>query len=140
MTREAITALFAGFHDAMMRHDAAAIAALYAEDGSLESPWAGTATGPIAIEEVHRAWFTAFPDATLESRELVIDDDRVAWLVQVAGTQTGAFMGFAPTRKPFQFLGVLLFTLGDGRIERDRRIYDFTGLLIQIGLLKAKPV
>ena len=27
----------------------------------------------------------------------------------------------------------------DGLIVRDRRIYDFTGLLLQIGILKAKP-
>ena len=140
MTREAITALFAGYHDAMMRHDAAAIAALYARDATLESPWAGIATGRSAIEEIYRTWFTAFPDAFFESRELVIDGDRVAWLVQVAGTQAGAFMGMGPTRKPFQFLFVLLCALGDGLIERDRRIYDFTGLLVQIGHLKARPV
>jgi hypothetical protein len=29
---------------------------------------------------------------------------------------------------------------GNGRIIRERRVYDFTGLLIQVGLLKAKPV
>jgi len=28
----------------------------------------------------------------------------------------------------------------DRQIAHERRIYDFTGLLIQIGVLKAKPV
>jgi hypothetical protein len=27
----------------------------------------------------------------------------------------------------------------DGLIEHERRIYDFTGLLVQIGVLRAKP-
>ncbi len=30
--------------------------------------------------------------------------------------------------------------LKDRKIVRERRVYDFTGLLVQIGLLKAKPV
>jgi hypothetical protein len=34
---------------------------------------------------------------------------------------------------------VRLFTMRDGRIAHERRYYDFTGLLIQIGILKAKP-
>jgi hypothetical protein len=27
----------------------------------------------------------------------------------------------------------------DGLIEHERRIYDFTGLLVQLGVLRAKP-
>jgi hypothetical protein len=27
----------------------------------------------------------------------------------------------------------------DGFIARERRIYDFTGLLVQVGAIKAKP-
>jgi hypothetical protein len=33
-----------------------------------------------------------------------------------------------------------MFTLKSGQIAHERRVYDFTGMLIQIGLLKAKPV
>jgi len=29
--------------------------------------------------------------------------------------------------------------LQDGRIIHERRMYDFTGLLVQIGVLRAKP-
>jgi hypothetical protein len=35
---------------------------------------------------------------------------------------------------------VFLYELRDHHIVRERRIYDFTGLLVQIGVLKAKPV
>jgi hypothetical protein len=35
---------------------------------------------------------------------------------------------------------VWLFTLKDRQFTHVRPIYDFTGLLIQVGLLKAKPV
>jgi hypothetical protein len=32
-----------------------------------------------------------------------------------------------------------LYEFKDGKIVRDRRMYDFTGLLIQLGTLRAKP-
>jgi hypothetical protein len=35
---------------------------------------------------------------------------------------------------------VFFYRLENGRIVHERRIYDFTGLLLQIGVLKAKPV
>ncbi len=34
---------------------------------------------------------------------------------------------------------MFLLTLGDDHIVRERRIYDFTGLLIKLGILKVKP-
>ena len=36
-------------------------------------------------------------------------------------------------------MGVLVFELRDGKITHERRLYDFTGLLVQVGVLKAKP-
>jgi hypothetical protein len=35
---------------------------------------------------------------------------------------------------------VSLCELKDGFITRERRVYDFTGLLLQVGALKAKPI
>jgi len=32
-----------------------------------------------------------------------------------------------------------LFFFADGNIEREVRLYDFTGILVQLGVLKAKP-
>jgi hypothetical protein len=41
--------------------------------------------------------------------------------------------------KRFQFTAVCVFDLRGRQIARERRIYDFTGLLMQVGVLKAKP-
>jgi hypothetical protein len=32
-----------------------------------------------------------------------------------------------------------MFQMKDGLIAHERRIYDFTGLLIQLGILRGKP-
>ena len=51
----------------------------------------------------------------------------------------GDFIGMAPSGKPFRLAAVFLYELGNRQIIRERRLYDFTGLLVQIGVLKAKP-
>ena len=38
-------------------------------------------------------------------------------------------MGLPPTGKRFGFPVVFLFTLKDGLIAHERRVYDFTGML-----------
>ena len=139
MTREDIMALFARRQDAMLRRDAVAMAADYAEDAVVESPWAGTVTGRDANEQAWRALWSAFPDQVIHQEELIVDGDRAALLATAAGTDLGGFMGLAPTGKPFRITIVFLFRFDDRHIVHERRIYDFTGMLVQIGVLKAKP-
>ena len=139
MTREEIIAFFARRQNAFARHDAAALAAIHSEDCVYESPWAGTVRGREAIEQAHRYWFAAFPDFAFHPEELLIDGNQVAQTGWGAGTDTGGFMGLPATGKPFRFAVVFLCTLNDHEIVRERRIYDFTGMLVQIGVLKAKP-
>ena len=139
MTREEITAFFDRWNDAIARHDAAGVAACHAEDCVFEGPWAGTVRGREDIEEVYRSVYAAFPDMTTHVDELLIDGDRVAQAVTNVGTDIGGFMGLPPTGKQFRIPMVLLCTLKDQQIVSERRIYDFTGMLVQIGVLKAKP-
>ncbi|HUK33921.1 MAG TPA: ester cyclase [Vicinamibacterales bacterium] len=141
MTRQQIESLFAHRDRAIDRRDAHALTALYAEDAIVESPTAGGAVqGRKAIEDVTRAWFDGFPDMTFTSGTLVIDGDRAVSIGEVCGPDTGGFMGLPPTNKPFHLPMVFVCTLSDGVVVHEQRIYDFTGMLLQIGVLKAKPV
>lgn len=141
MTREEITALFARREEAWIRRDVAALVDGHSEDGVVESPLAGgTATGREAINKVYQALFHAFPDVALHTDELLIDGNRVVQIGRLSGTDHGGFMGMAPTGRPFDIAIVRLFDVENGLITRERRIYDFTGLLLQVGTIKAKPV
>jgi predicted ester cyclase len=107
----------------------------------VESPLAGgSAAGRDAIEKLYATYFAAFPDFKVEQELLLIDGEHVAQLVRVTGTDSGGFMGMAPTRRKITFRCGLFHVVKDGQIAAERRVYDFTGLLIQVGLLKAKPV
>ena len=61
-------------------------------------------------------------------------------LLRIHGTNSGGILGLPPTDRPFSVQMVMLCELKDGFITRERRVYDFTGLLLQVGALKAKPV
>jgi steroid delta-isomerase-like uncharacterized protein len=139
MAREEIVAFFERRRELYDDFDAAALAADYADDAVIDSPIAGVHTGRAAAEQALRAVFAAFLDRTMTTESLLIDDDRVAQVLTIAGTNMGELMGLPPTGKPFRFTAVFLYDLKDRHIVRERRIYDFTGLLVQIGVLKAKP-
>src|SRR5687768_18446242 len=100
MTRDEIVALFARRQQAWDRLDAAALASDHTADSIVDSPLAGgTATGREAIERLYTTYFGAFTDLTIKQDELLIDGDRVALLARFSGTDTGGFMGMAPTRR-----------------------------------------
>jgi predicted ester cyclase len=91
------------------------------------------------VRRAFDAFLAAFPDATFAFEPPCIDGERAAVAVSISGTHAGGFAGLPPTGKPFRFSLVFLLELRDGKITtRDRRIYDFTGLLVQIGMLKTK--
>jgi steroid delta-isomerase-like uncharacterized protein len=140
MTREQIEALVATQERAFGQRDISTLVAPYAKDCVLESRLAGTVHGAAAVAQVYLAWFAAFPDATLSTEELLIEDHRAVWVVTMRGTDTGGFMGLAATGKPFLLPMVLMYTLDGDKVVHERRVYDFTGMLIQIGVLKTKPV
>jgi len=140
MTRDEILAMIARRAEAWRRLDAGTLVADYAPDAVIESPLAGGAThGLEQIKQVFQTYFVAFPDLAMEVDEVLVDDQRAAVMATFTGTDRGGFMGMPPTGRHVTIPVVFLYEFKDGKIVRDRRVYDFTGLLIQIGTLKAKP-
>ena len=141
MTRQQIENVFLRRDAAANRHDVPGVSAAYANDAVVESPTAGgIVRGQNAIADVTRAWVTGFPDVTFTRQTLVIEGETAVWIGEVHGTDTGGFMGLGATNKPFRVPMVMLCTLKDGLIAHEQRIYDFTGMLMQIGVLKGKPI
>ena len=139
MTREEIMAMFARRDTEWRARDAAALAADHAPDGIVLSPTGGVLEGREEIERIYRVWFKAFPDLTLSDIEVLIDAERAVLLANISGTHTGDFFGLPATGRRVQAVGAFVYTLRDGFIEHERRILDFTGVLVQVGVLKAKP-
>jgi len=138
VTRDDIVRLTDRWFAALERRDAGTFSTLYADHAVIDSPLGGTLSGPDGVRRAFDAFFTAFPDAAFTFEEPCIDGLRAAIPASVAGTHIGGFSGLPASGKAFRFALVFLLDFVDGRVVRDRRIYDFTGLLVQIGMLKAK--
>jgi len=139
MTRDEIRDFFKEREAAWRDRDPERLAIGHAEFGTVVSPMFTTVKGRDQILATYRSLFRTFPDWDLVGEEPLVDGDRVAQPFIVKATHTEEFLGFPGTGRRFEIQGVRLFQMKDGLIEHERRIYDFTGLLVQIGVLKTKP-
>jgi steroid delta-isomerase-like uncharacterized protein len=139
MTRKEIKEFFARRDEAWQRHDHAALVENHSEEGIVESPFSGKLKGHSAIEKVYRDWFASFPDVEYSTERLLIDGNNAAQFVKMAGMQKGDFCGLQPTGKRFEVRCAFYFAFSKGKIAREIRVYDLTGVFIQLGVLKAKP-
>lgn len=139
MTRDEVVNLIARWQEAFARRDMQGFGEAYAEDAIYESPLFGEPVhGREAIVQSQASFVTAFPDARVTSEPPIVHGDRAAVISELTGTQVGSFMGLPATGRHVSVRLAFLLEVRDGVIVRDRRIYDFTGLLIQVGVLKAR--
>lgn len=139
MTREAIVRFFDERQSDWRTRDPELLAARHAVDGTVVSPMFGALHGRVEIAESYQRLFATFPDWYFKNEELVIDGNRVAQHFVSTATHVGEFMGLPGTNRHGRIEGVLLFTMKDGQILHEQRLYDFSALLIQIGVLRSKP-
>jgi predicted ester cyclase len=81
-----------------------------------------------------------FPDVKMTQELLLIDGHRATFVVTMSGSGHAGLMGLPSAERAFSVPVVFLDEFENGLIARERRIYDFTGMLLQIGVFKAKPV
>jgi steroid delta-isomerase-like uncharacterized protein len=140
MTHDEVLTLLARREEAWRQRDSVALAADYTDDCVIDSPYGGRLEGRRAAEDVYAQFFRAFPDLKFNPLATVIDGDTVALLTTISGTHRGEFFQLPPTNRPFSINVAWFYTFAGDRIAFERRVYDFTGLLVKIGVLKAKPV
>src|SRR5262245_41901967 len=102
---------------------------VYADDCTVETPTMGTLVGKEALKEAEQRLFTFFQDIAFESTEVIAASDRLVATSIVTGTDT--YGGLAGPGKPLRFPAVLLWTVQNGRVVKERRLWDFSGFLFQ---------
>lgn len=139
MTREETTRFYDRWHQAWSAQDVTVLASLYAPDCKVTSPMFGQMQGRAAVTESFRRLFKVFPDLKMETEQLIIDGNRAAIVFSTNATHSAEFMGLPATGRKARVSGVLVQKLDDDEIEEELRLYDFTALLVQVGVLRAKP-
>jgi predicted ester cyclase len=123
------------------QHDAAGVALFHAADSVAESPMYATLRGRKAVEQAALAFVTSFPDVAFEVDAQIVDPPQIAMFLSANATHMNDFFGLPGTNRHIDFRVAWLIRLNaDSLIEYERRIYDFTGVLLQLGVLRAKPM
>jgi steroid delta-isomerase-like uncharacterized protein len=140
MTREEIRTLVESWVRAFAAEDLEALLALYDPQAELVSPMLHTQRGVGAIERSHQDLFHAFADVKLDIHDIVIDVDsqHAALIFTAHGTQHGDLLGFPPSHRRTATPSIYVFRLNDGRIIAERRVYDYGGVLMQLGIIKPR--
>src|SRR5262249_1002870 len=123
MTRDDTLAVVQRLLAAAWRRDPAGLLDVYAEDAVAISPVLGEVPGRTAIVASGQMLFTTFTDVAVDVSNALVDGDRVAILSSLVTTDRIGLFG-RPTDTTIGYRLLLLFTVRDGRIVRDERIYD----------------
>jgi steroid delta-isomerase-like uncharacterized protein len=142
MTSDEIRTLLDTFARAWERQDVAALGACYADDCVVVSPIFHTLHGRSQVERSYRDLFEAFTHQKVQVDDTIISPETppravIVWTVQ--STHVGEIFGVAASGKRIERRVAYILTLRDGRIVKELRMYDFTNMLMQLGVLRAKP-
>jgi predicted ester cyclase len=140
MTRPEVDALLARHQESFASRDSARLAADHAEQGTFTSPAAGTVTGRARIREVYDYWLEAFPDMDFTWTTPIVEGTRAALFWRFRGTLSGKFFGEARAGTRIQFPGAAEYILAPEGIVTATHVFDFTGTLVNAGVLRVKPV
>jgi steroid delta-isomerase-like uncharacterized protein len=143
MTSDEIRTFIARLIALWEREDLNAIVRCYAENARIDSPMFHTVTGRADIEKSFKDLFRAFDEWKFKIDDILIDrgpEDRAVLFFTNHMTHCGDLFGMPGTGRRVEVSGALLLRFENGCIVSDRRLYDFTGLLVQLGVLKAKAV
>ena len=130
LPREDALEIVRRFRDAGGRRDVSAMTSLYAQDAVAISPIFGEVRGRDAIAATWQTMFTTFADLMLDILEVLVDGDRLAIIGHILTTDRIGWFGLPPTGSRIEYRIVLLLTTdAEGRIVRDERIYDNSGVV-----------
>lgn len=128
-------------NEAFNAHDRAAGEALTAEDVVLEAPGDMTIRGRSACADFLASWWEGFPDARITIQKTYVDGDVLVEEGTFTGTQNGVFKTPAgdvpPTGRAVVGKYITVFEMRDGKVARQRLLFDRLQLLEQLGLVPA---
>ena len=91
------------------------------------------AHGPDGVKRLIAALRSAFPDIQTTVDDVISGGDRVVVRFTARGTQSGPFMGIAPTGREATWTGINIYRVADGQIQETWQLADGLGLLRQLG-------
>ncbi|HMD36887.1 MAG TPA: nuclear transport factor 2 family protein [Vicinamibacterales bacterium] len=139
MTRDEIAAVLDRWIAAQVASNPSAVPGLYTPDATVISPMFGAFVGHTEIGESYLEAGRLYAGITNMLEARVIENDQAIDVHTVRATHVGEIFGVPPSNRQISFTMVVVFDMRDGRIAQERRLYDFTSVLVQLGVLRARP-
>lgn len=129
MSREEAIEIVRQMEKAVNARDTAGLLALYHDDAVTVSPMFPWTVGRTAIGKSWDIVFSLFPDWSATVSDVLVDGDRVAFFGSAGATDRSGWFGQPATGERFDYRAIIVLTIAGGKIIRDERIYDLSGLL-----------
>jgi steroid delta-isomerase-like uncharacterized protein len=79
--------------------------------------------------------FSSLPDIHFTVQDTITQDNKLAVIWYLEGTQMGKLMNIPPTKRKLRVKGITIFELRDDKIIKSDTLFDMAGMLRQMGLL-----
>lgn len=134
MSKEANLAILGKFAEAVTTGNFNLFKEAVSTDNVDHDPAPGQVPGP----EGYRMFFSelrnGFPDLNVALETMVADDESIAFAYTLTGTQSGSYMGIAPTGKKVKIRGLQISKFKDGKMVERWGSSDELGMLQQLGV------
>jgi C-1 hydroxylase len=92
--------------------------------------------GPEGVKQLFSMGFKGFPDWHEAIEDIIAEGDKVWVRLTYTGTQTGEYLGLAPTGNKITAPAVAIYRIANGRLVEGWFITDGLDLLKQIGAVE----
>jgi predicted ester cyclase len=127
--------------EAYNRGDLDGFVAQIDDNNESRAPGGITLHGKQATREYQKGWMTAFPDAKIVARQLVVDGSVTVLHASFVGTHTGVLKSPAgdipPTGKRLEGEFIAISEYRDDKVVRGVLLFDRLDLLEQLGIVPA---
>jgi predicted ester cyclase len=100
---------------------------------------AGLESGLSGFKRSFGMFFSAFPDLTMTIDDLVAEHDKVVARVTYRGTNSGEFMGIAPTNNRVKVSGIDILRFDNEKMIEHWGLTDIQSMFQQLGLAPGAP-
>ncbi len=121
------------FDSVWVRGEEAAIDRLMHPDAVVYGLAAEPIHGPAEFKPYYHRLRGALGGMRISLGETIVQDDRVAAIVNVAATHSGDSLGIAATHRALQFHGITMARARDGMLVEGWNAFDFLTMYQQIG-------
>lgn len=121
------------FYETIFRSgDIDAAAHFLSEDFLDHAPWPGHTATRDGFRAGAAEMRKAFPDLTIEPVKIIEEDDKVAAVVRISGTQHGEFFGSKAAGRAFEIDAIDILRIRDGRLCEHWGVIDTEQMLAQL--------